>query len=231
MNQPTDMVDVYYGFVNQPWPQAVWLKQLQRLPQSLQGKVLRFRRWQDQHMALFGKLLLLEAMMAQGQGKDCLERLEVDERDRPFIAGATDFNISHSGGAVVCAVSHQDKVGIDVELLRWLKPDNFTLCMTHQQIEAFHSSADPSKALLKMWVAKESVAKANGAGLGTDFRKMICSSESISVNQSLYHLYPIQLDSAYLCCVATPMAQCEIQLHPYNVSENNGDDLVVKSVN
>lgn len=226
MDQPIEVVDVYYGFVNQPWSQAVWLKQLQHLPQSLQDKVLRFRRWQDQHMALLGKLLLLEAMMAQGQDEDCLERLEIDEMDRPFIAGAADFNISHSGGAVVCAVSHHARVGIDVELLRWLKPDNFTLCMTHQQIESFHSAADPSKALLEMWVAKESVAKAYGVGLGTDFRKMICSPQSITVNQNLYHLHPISLDSAYLCCVATPMAQCQIQLHPYRIV----DDLIVKSV-
>jgi 4'-phosphopantetheinyl transferase len=226
MSQSTDVVDVYHGFVNQPWSPTVWRKQLQRLPQSLQNKVLRFRRWQDQHMALLGKLLLLEAMMAQGQGEDCLERLEVDEMDRPFIAGAADFNISHSGGAVVCAVSHHAKVGIDVELLRWLKPDNFTLCMTLQQIESFHLAADPAKALLEMWVAKESVAKAYGVGLGTDFRKMICSAESITLNKNLYHLHHLSLASTYLCCVATPMAQCQIQLHPCCTV----DDLIVKSV-
>lgn len=220
MNQSTQVIDVFYGFVNQPWSQEQWLTQLQRLPRVLQDKVLRFRRWQDQHMSLMGKLLLLEAMMVQGQGPDCLEQLEVDENNRPYIADAADFNISHSGGAVVCAVANQATVGIDVELLRWLQPDNFTLCMTHQQIEMFHLAGDPSKELLKMWVAKESVAKAYGVGLGTDFRKMICSAESIKVDQNLYHLHPLQFDSEYLCCVATSSSQCEIQLHHFSVVDD-----------
>jgi len=143
MDQSTQVIDVFYGFVNKPWSQAQWLRQLHRLPQSLQNKVLRFRRWQDRHMSLMGKLLLLEGLKSQGLGADCLEKLEIDENERPFIAGAVDFNISHSGGAVVCALTDQAKVGIDVELLRWVQPDHFTLCMTPQQIESFHQASYP----------------------------------------------------------------------------------------
>jgi len=219
MDQSTQVIDVFYGFVNKPWSQAQWLRQLHRLPQSLQNKVLRFRRWQDRHMSLMGKLLLLEGMKSQGLGSDCLEKLEIDENERPFIAGAVDFNISHSGGAVVCALSDQAKVGIDVELSRWVQPDNFTLCMTPQQIESFHQASDPPQELLKMWVAKESVAKAYGVGLGTDFRRMTCSPESITVDHNLYHLHPIQFDSAYICCVATPLYPCQIRLHHYSLND------------
>lgn len=214
MDKKIEVVNVYFAFVNQPWSQDDWLSQLQRLPQRLQDQVLRFRRWQDQHMALLGKLLLLEAMVAHGGEADCLERLEVDENGRPFIANAADFNLSHAGGAVVCALSKNARVGIDVELLRSLEPDHFTLCMTPQQIESFHSTTDPSRALLELWVAKESVAKAKGLGLGTDFRRMICSTESITMNQDQYYLYPLELHSAYLCCVASPYKCCEIHLHP-----------------
>lgn len=214
MEQPLEVVDVFAGFVSQPWSQSDWLKQLQRLPQRLQDQVLRFRRWQDQHMALLGKLLLLEGMMAQGGDADCLERLEVDDNGRPYIAGEADFNLSHSGGAVVCAISRNGRVGIDVELLRSLEPDHFTLCMTPQQIESFHQADDPSQALLQLWVAKESAAKAKGVGLGYDFRKMICSSDRITMNQDHYHLYPLELHDVYLCCIASSYRQCEIHLHP-----------------
>lgn len=213
MNKLTRVIDVYFAFVHQPWTSQRWHTQLQRIPKNLQSQVLGFRRWQDQHMALMGKLLLLEGLKSQGYGADCLERVEVDENGRPFIADGVDFNISHSGGAVLCAISRHAKVGIDVEVLRCLQPDHFTLCMTHQQIEAFHRAADPAKALLELWVAKESVAKANGVGLGIDFRKMICSPQSILIDETVYQLYPLDLDPAYLCCVATTLTQCQIKLH------------------
>ncbi|OEU71713.1 MAG: hypothetical protein BA874_05600 [Desulfuromonadales bacterium C00003068] len=214
LDHPREVIDVYYGFVNQPWSQTVWLKQLQRLPQSLQDKVLRFRRWQDQHMALLAKLLLLQGLVARGEGGDCLERFEIDDCGRPYILGAADFNLSHSGGAVVCAISRYGKVGVDVELSRSLEPDHFTLCMTPQQIESFHQADDPSQALLQLWVAKESAAKAKGVGLGFDFRKMICSPERITMNQDHYALHALDIHSAYLCCVATPYSQCKIHRHP-----------------
>ena len=85
---------------------------------------------------------------------------------KPFLAaGGVEFNLSHSGGWVVCAVSDQP-VGIDVEEIRPVERDVAAYCFSPTEQE-WLAMAGVSwlDRFYQLWTLKESYVKALGQGL------------------------------------------------------------------
>jgi 4'-phosphopantetheinyl transferase len=84
------------------------------------------------------------------------------------------FNLSHSGGLAVLAVSWTGPVGIDVELLdRSLDPAQIAASVLAPREREVLSAAGPAGALrlfLAMWTAKEARMKLTGEGMALDPR-------------------------------------------------------------
>jgi 4'-phosphopantetheinyl transferase len=205
-------VELWSAFFDGPWPESYWQSRLARLPQSLQKKLLRYRRRQDRQLGLLGKLLLLEGLRQSGFDTDCLEDLKFSPQGRPFLPTGPDFNISHSGSRAVCAICSHGRVGIDLEEYRRLTPGEFALVMTPQEMAHIREADDPSYRLLQFWTAKESAAKAHGVGLGYDFKKLNFDKAGLCVNNQVYVVRHLSLVSDYLCCVATELEQVSIQV-------------------
>ena len=79
---------------------------LERLPVAIRAAIRLYHRWEDRQASLFGKLLLLHALLSRNSEWEfsILERLENRTRGKPFIHGVPDFNISHSGEIVTLAL-------------------------------------------------------------------------------------------------------------------------------
>jgi len=84
----------------------------------------------------------------------------------PHRAQLPEFNISHSGRFVVCAVSPQP-VGVDVE--KFFPPDEAMLrkvCAPgERRFVRENASLSPDAAFTLLWTLKESIFKARGTGL------------------------------------------------------------------
>jgi 4'-phosphopantetheinyl transferase len=64
----------------------------------------RFVRWQDKHLHLFGRLLLLNGIKNLGFDTKLINEIKYTLNQKPFIEGVqVDFNITHSGNYVLCA--------------------------------------------------------------------------------------------------------------------------------
>ena len=103
-------------------------------------------------------------------------RFEAGENDRPRLSGYTgemDFNLSHSGPYVACAVVDSGRVGIDVEYVD-CRMDYLTILdrvsspKERSWIESL-SSCEARRAFYRLWVLKEAYAKARGDGLSLPF--------------------------------------------------------------
>jgi 4'-phosphopantetheinyl transferase len=79
------------------------------------------------------------------------------------------FNVSHSGGLFVCAVSSDLTIGVDVEQIRPI--EDMTAIASHyfspaeQSHLASLAKADRTHAFYECWTRKEAVIKATGEGV------------------------------------------------------------------
>ena len=96
------------------------------------------------------------------------------DKGKPFIdpsqnpTGLT-FNISHSSNILVCAVSKNRRIGIDVEQIRELRTLNgmirIVLSTTEQASFALLPKQDQLFAFFNSWTGKEAYLKAIGMGI------------------------------------------------------------------
>lgn len=148
-----------------------------RLSVDERGRIARLRRTEDRQRSLAGHLLARWAV-AEHQG---IGRWEVgcDEgpKGRPrFVAssgtGLFDVNISHSGALVLCAVTADRAVGVDVERIDRLDVSSLATTVLRQSERCFVGRAvDESDAIRRFyqaWTLKEAVVKAVGCGLEVD---------------------------------------------------------------
>ncbi len=86
-------------------------------------------------------------------GLERLPEIAREERGKPFFPGQPHlcFNLSHSHGAVVCALHHLP-IGVDVERLR---PAPRRL-----------AGEMGDEAFFRLWTAREATVKRQGRGLG-----------------------------------------------------------------
>lgn len=207
------MIHVFFTDFDMQLPDDLWHKYLTQLPESLQHRILRYARWQDRQAGLFGKLLLLEGLHLYGYADDCLNQLSTTKFGRPFLNLPLDFNISHSGGAVVCAITDQGRVGMDVEQIREIALPDFERTMTAAEWQIIHASSDPYAAFLAYWAKKESVMKADGRGFSLLLDAIRLEQNRAMVEQKIWQLHEISLAPQYACCLAHDTGQAEIAFH------------------
>jgi 4'-phosphopantetheinyl transferase len=104
-------------------------------------------------------------------------RLTLGEHGKPFLDGpfpassrAFDFNVSHSGGALLVAIARGQELGVDIETQRRRRP---VLDLARRFFAADEASAlaslDETRrqiAFLRLWSCKEAIVKALGIGIG-----------------------------------------------------------------
>jgi 4'-phosphopantetheinyl transferase len=131
----------------------------------------RFRHDDDRHQFLLGRVMARAIVGdALGVPPDAWRwregprgRPEIDEPDCPV-----SFNLAHSAGLVVCAVSHAGPVGVDVEHRERAPIDRALVarCCAANEAADIDAQGDGWRdQFLKYWTLKESYLKAVGLGI------------------------------------------------------------------
>jgi 4'-phosphopantetheinyl transferase len=202
---------------------AQWLTALehssQSFPQKLEQSIRRYRRPRDKYARILSKWLLLKALVAGGHEGASLDHLRMDSFGRPSMEGCRlDFNLSHSGDYVVCAVAAQGRVGIDVEQLREIQLGDFQDILAPSACKRIRSATSRQQAFFREWTRLEAVLKADGRGLQAAAKAVDCGGSTAVLNGKEWHLHEIALDPEYACHVATAMKDAEIVVEPYRWS-------------
>jgi 4'-phosphopantetheinyl transferase len=93
------------------------------------------------------------------------------------------FSLSHTDGLVAVALAHGQEVGVDVEATT-RDPDEASLAaiaLAPEEVSDLANFADRRGRLLRLWVAKEALAKAIGIGLSLPLRKVVLRGDPPSV--------------------------------------------------
>jgi len=197
-------------------PDAAFYHGLDRLPDVLQPKILRFRRWEDAHAALLGKLLLQLALKAN-DFPHTLQQLCYTAEAKPYFPAGPNFNISHSGNRVVCALSTAGRVGIDIEAIKPLSFDDFQTQFTPNEWLAIRGAADPVAAFYRFWTAKESLIKADGRGLGIPLLELdVTEYRPIVLDGASWTFQPLSFFPGYAAHLTTGEPNPEISLKEFS---------------
>ncbi|MGZ5608487.1 MAG: 4'-phosphopantetheinyl transferase family protein [Methylobacter sp.] len=197
------MIKIYCYQFKAPLPDEQWRVYYNLLPNGTQQKILRYRRWQDRHAALFGRLLLKIALVEAGYPSSCLELLQFDIYNRPSIDANIDFNISHSGNYVVCAISTNGRIGIDIEQIKNIDISYYKNFMSIDEWNNIINNEAFTGRFYHYWTIKESVMKADGRGLSIPPQDIITHSDHATVYNKKWGLKEIPIpDNGYCCHLA-----------------------------
>ena len=185
---------------------------LEPLPADIRQKIRRYRRWQNAHACLLGKLLLIKGLNRFGlDGASLIHQLQYTDFGRPYLPAPADFNISHSGEYVLCALSNRCRVGVDIEKVQPINLSDFQGQMTEAEWATVTGAADPLRAFYYYWTRKEAAIKAHGHGLSLPLKEVVIGEGEVVMEGRGWPLYEVRLAQEYVCHLVAD-GQVEVRL-------------------
>jgi 4'-phosphopantetheinyl transferase len=186
-----------------PWQHLTYASISKQLPLLFLDKANKFRRWQDAQAFLIGKLLLKRGLSEFGFQDYLLENLQYNAFNRPYIsAREIDFNISHAGQYVICALSKQHRVGVDIEQVHPVDLQDFAGCFTARELDRLSRSSEFLFDFFNIWTIKEAAIKADGRGLQIPLQQFE-AGEQIMLGDNLWHIHALKIAHGYVAHLAT----------------------------
>ncbi|MBI3234374.1 MAG: 4'-phosphopantetheinyl transferase superfamily protein [Bacteroidetes bacterium] len=180
---------------------------MSQIPADMQGKVRKYKRWQDAQSSLLGKNLLIKGLKKYGFHKSVLHDIRYTPYMRPYFPNNINFNISHSGNCVVCAISSDFELGIDVEEIRPIVIRDFDSQFNENEMSNIYGSDDKLFAFYDLWTKKEAVIKADGRGMSVPLKSVVLDNFSqVMLKDRKWHVKQIDLNSLY--CINIAAAGC-----------------------
>ena len=117
-----------------------------------------------------------------------------NEYGAPYIEGGPHFSISHCKTGIAVAVSEKP-IGIDIEVIRTLKPELMRKTMSPNEQQRITSSEKPEEEFIRLWTQKEALVKLRGTGIIADLHLILDNVQDITwteiTNQSLGYICTI----------------------------------------
>lgn len=135
-------------------------------------RLRRFRVEKPRRRFLAGRAMLRRVLSGYDPRPPATWQFEIARHGRPAIVGDNplnlQFNLSKSSGLVVCAITRDAIVGVDVENIRRRAPldvaDTFFAPAEVAALRALPLERQPER-FFEYWTLKESYIKARGLGL------------------------------------------------------------------
>ena len=186
-------------------------KFMRMVPKPMQHQISKFLRWQDRQAALLGKLLLQNGFKRLDTDAS-LDQIFYTLHNKPYLPEGPSFNISHSGGYVVCALSTTVSVGIDIELMRPVSLEDFTHQLTTGESEFLRTHPDQIQAFYRYWTEKEAVIKANGKGLSIPLTDFEVVNRHTRIGEESWYTKDVFIHPSYYCSLSTNKRNFKIDL-------------------
>lgn len=197
------MVSIYYSYLSEENHESLLKKHLPNFPEDYQNKIRRYRRWQDAQLSLLGRVLLFRGMEESGLFYAPDQEIKYTGYNKPYFeANPMPFNISHSGEIVVCAISDQGDIGIDIEIVNDVIIDDFKFQMTANEWNKISTSNNRRNAFFEYWTQKEAVIKAHGHGLTIPLQSFEIADHKTEIEGEKFYLKEIKIDEKYQCTIS-----------------------------
>lgn len=201
-------IHIFYIKQSEKLSDDVFRKFLLQLPETFQQDIIAYKHWQSAQSSLFGKILLQYGFKKLNLPY-ALKDLKIGAKDRPYINAEVDFNISHSGMYVICAMVKNEKVGIDIEKHRTLKMKIAERYFDEQECHEIDSSEHPGEAFFHFWAIKEAAIKCDGRGVEvlskthvlSASNKDITKKDKVLCDENTFCYQKLEIEEGYSCAV------------------------------
>lgn len=195
-------IELWAARLERPLTERETETMLRLLPPARQERLLRLRPEEKRREPLCAYLILRMALLQQYGWRE-LPDIALSERGKPYFPAHPDvhFNLSHTSGAVLVALSDQP-VGVDIEKIRPVS----------QRAMRRLADADTEQEFFQSWVRREARAKRSGAGISTMMR-------SESPLQYGEYYYEVETFAGYVAGVATRSKDAPAAVRKYSLDE------------
>jgi 4'-phosphopantetheinyl transferase len=175
---------------------------LRNIPLVMRTSLLKYRVEEDRIRGLSGKLLLKKLLIEMGYSESVLCEVRLDQYNRPYLNKEVDFNIAHSGNYVICGISRDTKVGLDIEQIKTIDIKSFDTVFSNEERVSLKNSNNPINEFYSIWSQKEAVSKADGRGLGIPFLNIKIKGLNVNVEDDEWLLREMKIDPNYKSYIA-----------------------------
>jgi 4'-phosphopantetheinyl transferase len=148
-------------------------------------------------------MLLLRGIQDLGYDYNKLNDLVYDKYNRPSVIDGIDFNISHSGKYVLCAIGKNVRIGVDIEQVKIVDFSDYRNVMSDHEWREIFLSQNPFETFFDYWVIKESVLKADGRGLSMELDTVLIENNTVIFENNKFLFKKLTLNTGYSACLAT----------------------------
>jgi 4'-phosphopantetheinyl transferase len=197
-------VKIFYTRIEELAP-ADFQQTLKRFGVHFSEKTLAYKFKKDRYLALGGRLLLMQSLHElYGTILDVGRNITYNKYGKPLLEGVS-FNISHSGEYVMCAISKDSQIGIDIEIVcENIAHDLIDLVFSKS--ESKEIMAEPKKIVdrfFKFWTRKEAVLKAEGSGLIDHLPDLNTTHKVSCFNGVDWYINSFRFPAGYWCTIAS----------------------------
>ena len=176
---------------------------VQFFPKAFIQKLNAFKFKADSYRYLVGKILLLKGIRQLGYTDLTLSDVCFSKYNKPYLTNGLNFNITHSENIVLCAISRDCQVGIDLEKINSIRTTGFSHCFTMRERAYIFSSDCSLRSFYELWTRKEAIAKADGRGLYISLLDFEVISDIVFLESREWHLIKLSISAEYCCHLAT----------------------------
>jgi 4'-phosphopantetheinyl transferase len=108
---------------------------------------------------------LLQCLLQKKQVSLQKLHLTPDAQGKPRLSLPLDFSIAHSFDVVICLVSDEGPVGVDVEKIRDVPLEEYQSSFTANEWSFIMKAPNTIESFFSLWTKKESLLKMHGLGL------------------------------------------------------------------
>jgi 4'-phosphopantetheinyl transferase len=139
---------------------------------------------------------------------------------KPYLAGCNiKFNVSHSRGRVLCAITLNDELGVDLEHTE--KDFDFIetaeKCFSETELGILKGvpKSKQREAFYKIWTKKEAVVKAIGKGISTpltEFTVPLKEKGSLVIENKKWHIESLEIGENFAAAIAVGRKPDDLRL-------------------
>jgi len=196
-----NMIEVYAVDLIEPLEKRSYERLLACVSKEKRARIRRFYRKEDRIRGLMADILIRTIIIRMLRLKNEKIKFHTNDYGKPFLKEREDFqfNLSHSGIWVVCAVDDRH-IGIDVERIQPIDLDISKNYFSHDEHRELMSKADKFSYFFSLWSLKESYIKIRGKGLSmplNSFSIKFFSPEKIRIkakDRLLEEIFFVQYD-------------------------------------
>ncbi|AJY77850.1 hypothetical protein VN24_19055 [Paenibacillus beijingensis] len=140
---------------------------MQYIPNEKINKLKQFLKYEDMLRSLTAELLIRVLIVKQKSLRNTEIFFDTNPFGKPSLKGyLLEFNLSHSGDWVVCAIGNSP-VGIDIEEIKSIDIELAKYIFSNQEYSHFIEKKEDERQsyFFELWTLKESYIKAVGSGL------------------------------------------------------------------